>query len=122
MWISPAYAREYKEWILGGMFGELYGRATTALAKDYQEQHPALIATDLQELATCYYRRGTVSLLEGDSAGWHDVQCGYWAALYRIGFELKAITLPARSAGRSFAPRDMCELVVLLGLARLFSQ
>src|SRR5262249_811492 len=54
--------------------------------------------------------------------GWHDIQSGYTAGAYRLFFDLQAVTLPAWSAGRSFAPQDKTELVLSLGLARLFSQ
>src|SRR5690349_6477396 len=93
--VSPAYAEEYREWIRRGQFQSVYGWAVAKLPESLKQEHPALIAGDLGSIATCYYTRGIVALLDGDQAGWHDIQCGYWAVVQKLRFEIKSITLPA---------------------------
>jgi hypothetical protein len=105
-----------------GHFQEVHQRALDGLPKALQLEHPALMAMNLGDIATCYYTRGAVALLDGDRAGWHDIQCGYSAALYDLRFELKAVTLPAWSTGRVFSGASQVELVLTLGLAKLFRQ
>jgi hypothetical protein len=120
MWISPAYERDYRDWIAKGQFDHLVAREHKYLAESLAEQHPALIATSLSTLATCYHTRGAVKLLEKQQSGWHDTQAGYWASLYALRFEIIAVTLPAWSHGRSF--NCSTELAVALAFSRLFQQ
>lgn len=122
MWISPAYSREYQVWIADGQFDRIYSRELPDLTEAIELQHPALVATSLGTLATCYYRRGIVRLLQNVLDGWRDIQLGYQCAFFGLHFDLKAVSLPAWSQGRSFAPRRMTELVLTFGLARLFGQ
>jgi hypothetical protein len=122
MWISPSYAAEYRDWLAKGLFTEIHLREAAELQSSLKNEHPAMIATSLDGFATCYYTRGVVSIMEGRTAGWSDLQCGYWAMLYSLFFEIKAITLPAWSQGRKFTPRKMIELVLTSGLARLYRQ
>lgn len=122
MWISPAYAAEYRDWIARGLFAEIHGYEAVQLPKARTDEHPAKMASSLQGFATCYFTRGVVSLMDGAADAWSDIQCGYWAALYSLLFEIKAVTLPAWSAGRTFAPKKMTELVLTQGLACLFQQ
>jgi hypothetical protein len=118
--MSPAYVKEYREWIRKDGFRELYGRAISALPKSLKQEHPALVALDLSSIANCYYKRGAVAVLDGNQNGWQDIQCGYWASVEKLRFEIKSVTLPAWSAGRNFS--SQVELVLTLGLARLFRQ
>ena len=120
MWISQAYEREYRDWIASGQFDRLIGREREYLSEALDEEHPALIATSLSIIATCYHTRGAVSLLEKHNSGWRDIQAGYWADLYALRFEIIAITLPAWSQGRTF--NSSAELVVALAFSRLFEQ
>lgn len=120
MRISPAYEREYRDWIAKGQFERLLAREREFLSDALSRQHPALAATSLSTLGTCYYTRGSVFLLDNDQAGWYDVQAGYWAALYSLRFEIIAATLPAWSQGRSFSRST--ELVTTLAFSRLFQQ
>lgn len=120
--VSPAYAGEYREWIHRGRFEQIYRQAADKMPEYFAQQHPAMVGGNLHSIATCYYTRGTVALLDDEPAGWKDIQCGYWAALYSLGFELKAVTLPAWSSGRKFGSRAIVELVLTLGLAKLFRQ
>lgn len=120
--MSPTYEREYREWLADGRFDELIARDRRYLSESFEEQIPALIAQNLQTYATCYYTRGAVRLLDGDRLGWHDIQCGYWAALFSLRFQIKAVTLPAWSAGRTLGPREKAEIVLTSGFARLFQQ
>src|SRR5262245_26689920 len=82
VWISPAYERDYREWIEKGLFEEVLARSQASLSKALARQHPALIASGLSGLATCYYTRGAVGLLEKDASAWRDIQAGYSAHLY----------------------------------------
>ena len=117
-----SYAEEYREWIRKGGFREVYGRAISDLPNALKQEHPALVALNLSSIATCYYMRGVVAVLDGKQNGWRDIQCGYWASVEMLRFEIKSVTLPAWSAGRSFLASSQLELVLTLGLARLFRQ
>jgi hypothetical protein len=118
MWISPSYRDEYCSWIAQGNFETIRARGEEYLPEGLHARNPVQIAGCLGSLATCYYRRGTVGLMQGDAAKWADVQAGYWAALYRLLFNLKAVTFTLREV----LPADMAEMVLMLGLARLFRQ
>ncbi len=118
--VSPAYVNEYRDWMAKGQFQKVYQHASDGLPKALQLEHPALMSMNLGGIAICYYTRGAVALLDGDQAGWHDIQCGYLAALYGLRFELKAVTLPAWSKGRKFYGKSQVELVLTFGLAKLF--
>jgi hypothetical protein len=120
MWISSSYKRDYRDWIGKGQYQRIRERERRYLANALAKENPAPIATSLSAIATCHHTRGAVALLEHQQAGWHDIQAGYWAKLYALRFEVKAVTLPAWSRGRSF--NQSAELAVTLAFSRLFQQ
>jgi hypothetical protein len=120
--ISPAYAKEYREWIQAGNFDNVYQSFLPELREALKEEGSALISPvslGLHSISTCYFKRGAVALLDGNDAGWCDVQCGFWASVYRLRFYV----IPIVKWGRGrFVPWDTTEAVMLLGLAKLFRQ
>jgi hypothetical protein len=118
MWISPAYRKECREWMAKGMFQELSARVETEIDDALSDENPSWIASNLGSLALCYYCRGMVAVMADNPTGWADVQAGYWAALYARLFELKAVALGWCNLSGS----QLTEMVLLLGLARLFQK
>lgn len=114
MWISPGYRKEYETWIAKGMFAELYSRESEHFFAGLAERNAIAVAGNLDCHATCFYTRGMVALIAGDERGWADVQCGYWAALYSLLFGVVGY--------HGTMHGERAELVLLLGLARLFRQ
>jgi hypothetical protein len=119
--ISRVYERQYREWIQMGGFEEQYQRVVPDMREALKKNQPPLLAVNLRFLATCYHARGVVALLEGHSAGWRDVQCGFGAGVYGLRFEIEALVW-AGSKGRGLSPEDTTEAVMILGLAKLFGQ
>jgi hypothetical protein len=121
--ISPAYANDYREWMQNGNFDGIYQRELPKMRAALKEEGNSLIysplSSCLDSIATYYFHRGTVALLEGDNEGWGDVQCGFWAAVYHLRYDIIPIVRWGR--GR-FVPWDTTEAVMLLGLAKLFGQ
>jgi hypothetical protein len=79
---SPAQVRDYKEWIAKGKFEDVGRWGTQTIASAIESRNFAKLALGLQTLATCYYSRGAVALLDGRTEGWHDIQSGYMATIY----------------------------------------
>ena len=122
--VSPAYEKEYRDWINRGQFETVYSFGARTLQKELLGESPLPYPAGgaLGSMATCYYRRGAVALLDQNPAGWQDVQCGYWAAVYSLRFFYKAATLPAFGDRRPFPEQRKTATVMTLGLARLFGQ
>ena len=119
--VSPAYAKEYRDWMVLH-YQDVYKWALEGLPEALKLQHPALMDMNLDSIALCYCTRGAVALLGSDMNGWRDIQTGYWASVYKLRFELKSVTLPAWFEGRVFPGESQVELVLTLGLAKLFQQ
>ncbi len=121
--ISPAYANEYRERLQKANFDGIYQRELPRLREAVKEEGNSLIfshiSTSLGGIATCYFLRGAVALLDGNSSGWSDVQCGFWAEVYRLRYDI----IPIVKWGRGrFMPWETTIAVMLLGLAKLFGQ
>lgn len=120
MWISPAYERDYREWMVNGHFEGVLTWSQASLTDALAQQHPTLIASALWGFSTCYHTRGAVALLEKQASGWRDIQAGYWADVYALRFEIISVTQPAWSQASRFIKSN--ELVTTLAFARLFGQ
>jgi hypothetical protein len=118
---SRIYERQYREWIQKGRFEEQYQRVLPDMREALQKDQPSLLAMNLRFMATCYHARGVVALLDDNSAGWRDVQCGFWAGVYGLRFEIEALVLGGIK-GKGLSPEDTTEAVMILGLAKLFGQ
>lgn len=116
---SPAYSREYREWIQNGVFNQIYSHGLEYVQDGIRSERPDLVLEGLQRFALCYYTRGAVALLEGSQQGWNEVQCGYLATIYSIRF-----LIPLKSglaASHKESADDLVSAVMTLGLARLFA-
>jgi hypothetical protein len=122
--VSPAYEKEYREWIQRGQLERVYPFGAQMLQRELLKESPFPYPAGgaLGSIATCYYRRGAVALLDQNAAGWQDIQCGYWATVYSLRFLYKAATLPAFGDRRPFGEDRKTATVMTLGLARLFGQ
>jgi hypothetical protein len=115
---SPAYSREYREWLAEGNFERVYGYGRKSIVDGLESKLPHLVASGLEYVSCCYYTRGAVALLEGNSQGWRDIQCGYLAKSYSIRF-----VIPLQSgilASVKDSPDNLVETVMTLALAQLF--
>jgi hypothetical protein len=98
---SLAYSRDYRDWLVAGLFEENHAHAGKHLRDAVDMQRPDLVAPSLRELAVCFYTRGAVSLMDGRAEGWR-VTTGLEADL-------------------KDSPAFVTRAVMTLGLARLFS-
>ncbi len=116
---SPAYSREYRDWIANGEFERVYANGSENLATAIDARRPDLVAPALRDLSACYYLRGAVVLLDGKQDGWHDIQCGYLASVYSIRFAVPLLT--GVDAILKNSPAYVTHAVMTMGLARIFS-
>lgn len=117
--VSPAYSRDYRDWIANGNFDRVYEHAREDLQFAIESQRPDLVAPALRDFSLCYYTRGAASLLAGDQNGWHDIQCGYVASFDAIRFALPLMT--GLDAELKNSAKYVIHAVMTLGLSRVFS-
>lgn len=121
-WVSPAYEREYRDWIERGQFARLREREADDATGWQNDDNPWLLVDGLATLATCYGTRGAVRLLDGDQAGWEDIQAAYMASMYKLRFADRGLSLPAWSSGHTPVPRLLIELPAWSALGGVFGQ